>query len=213
MTMPLTAPIRTSATKALLFDLGGVLVDIDFSLAIKAWSRCSALSAAELQSRFKFDEAYQRHERGEIGAPEYFAHLTRRLELTATAEEVEAGWNAIFVGEIAQTRRLVQQVRQKLSCHAFTNTNASHTQRWSVLYPEVASAFDTIFASHEIGLRKPERQAFDHICRTLQLSPDSILFFDDLAENVQAAQAAGLQAVLVRSPDDVAGALRSLGLV
>lgn len=81
------------------------------------------------------------------------------------------------------------------------------------MYPQLVSAFDRIFASHEIGLRKPERRAFDYICQSLALSPDSILFFDDLAENVQAAQDAGLQAVLVRAPDDVAKALSAIGVV
>ena len=164
-----------------------------------------------MQRLFTFDHAYERHERGEITAREYFAHLSSRLQLSARPDEVEAGWNSIFVGEIAETRRLVEKARRKLPCHAFINTNASHVACWSALYPQLVLAFDRIFASHQIGRRKPERAAFDYICRALALAPDSILFSDDRAENVEAAQAAGLRGVLVRGPQDVAEALRDVG--
>ncbi len=201
--------MTSHAPKALLFDLGGVLVDVDFSRALNAWSPLSALSPDELRSAFRFDHAYERHERGEITAVEYFLHLKSALQLTATLDQIEHGWNAIFAGEIAQTRLLVETTRQTLPCFAFTNTNASHFRHSAGLYPKVVSAFDRIFASHEIGLRKPERAAFDYICQQLKLAPASILFFDDLAENVRAAQDAGLRAVHVRGPDDVAEALKA----
>lgn len=121
--------MQLSIPKALLFDLGGVLVDVDFSRSMTVWARSSALSAAELKTRFGFDRAYERHERNEISAQEYFAHLASILQLSADPEEIEAGWNAIFVGEIAETRMLVEKARQKLPCYAFTNTNASHMKR------------------------------------------------------------------------------------
>lgn len=202
----------TPPPRALLFDLGGVLIDIDFSRAIKAWAPHSALSEAQLAAAFRFDEAYAQHECGQLSSPAYFAHLVDALQLSATAAQVEAGWNAIFQGEITATRRLVQQASRSLPCDAFTNTNHSHMQVWTGLYPDVVAAFRTIFASHQIGLRKPERSAFDFVCAAMQCKPAEVLFFDDLADNVQAAQAAGLQAVLVRSPQDVAAALKAAGV-
>jgi putative hydrolase of the HAD superfamily len=113
---------------------------------------------------------------------------------------------------MTETRALVERARQRLPCYAFTNTNASHMRRWSALYPQVVSSFDRIFASHLMGLRKPERAAFDHICCALALAPQSILFFDDSSANVQAARDAGLQGVLVRTPEDVADALHAVGV-
>jgi epoxide hydrolase-like predicted phosphatase len=198
--------------QALLFDLGGVLIDIDFGRALSAWSPFSSLPAAELQRRFRIDEPYERHERGEITAQDYFSHLATTLQLSATAAQVEEGWNSIFVREITQTRELVERVRGQLPCYAFTNTNASHMSHWTRLYPAVATAFDRIFASHEMGLRKPEPATFDHICRSLGLAPEAILFFDDTPENVEAAARAGLHSVLVGSPDDVAAALAATSL-
>ena len=61
--------------KALLFDLGGVVIEIDFDRVLKRWEPISKLSFTELKATFHFDAAYMRHERGEIEAAEYFAHL------------------------------------------------------------------------------------------------------------------------------------------
>jgi FMN phosphatase YigB (HAD superfamily) len=199
--------------QALLFDLGGVLLDIDFDRALQAWAPYSTLSLAELRTVFTHDLPYELHERGDIDAAAYFDHLARTLKLSASHAQIEQGWNAIFVGEFEATRQSVASLRGTLPCHAFSNTNASHMAVWSERFPKMVNAFDRIFTSHELRLRKPEREAFDRICGLTGVPAESFLFFDDLPVNVQAARDAGFQAVLVRSPDDVATALESLGLV
>jgi putative hydrolase of the HAD superfamily len=202
----------TQPTHALLFDLGGVLVDIDFGRALAAWAPYSSLSVEDLARRFAFDLQYQRHERGEINASEYLDHLASVLELSATRAQIQSGWNAIFVGEITETRMMIESVRQTIPCYAFTNTNAAHMAAWSVLYPGVVGSFDRIFASHEIGLRKPDHAAFRHVAEAIGVAAGEIVFFDDLLDNVRAATEAGLRAVHVRSPEDVRHALREIGL-
>ena len=198
--------------KALLFDLGGVLIDIDFNLAFEAWQKHSRLSLAEIRQRFSFDRPYQRHERGEIEGAEYFRHLITALELEDDIDLVARGWNAIFVKEIPETIAAVRAMRDRLPCYAFTNTNATHMTSWTGRFPGVAASFDRVFASHLMGLRKPERAAFSTISRETGIAPESIVFFDDLAENVAGAVDAGLHGVLVRSPQDVRNALQAFGL-
>jgi HAD superfamily hydrolase (TIGR01509 family) len=171
----------------------------------------SALSADEIAKTFKVDAPYERHERGEITASEYFDHLCSTLSLAKDHARIEAGWNSIYIGEIAETMALLRAARTQLPCHAFTNTNATHQAAWAAQFPAVVNSLDRIFASHEIGLRKPEKRAFEHIARELGVPIGSLLFFDDLAENVEGARSAGLQAVHVRTPDDVRRALQAIG--
>jgi len=194
----------------LLFDLGGVVIDIDFDRALKHWQPMSSLSPEELRAAFRFDEPFQQHERGAIAAGAYFAHLRSALQLQADDAGIEAGWNTIFVGEIAETLSMIQAARAHTPCCAFTNTNASHQAAWSAMYPAVVQAFDRIFSSHEIGHRKPDRRAFEHIGQALGVPLGSIMFFDDLPANVEGAAAAGLRAVHVRSPEDVHKALQAI---
>ena len=197
--------------QALLFDLGGVLIDVDFRRVFAYWHSHSALSLAELSARFAFDELYCQHERGEISGTEYFAYLRERLELRCDLAEIAAGWNAIFSDEIRETRALVESVRGKLPCHLFSNTNATHRAVWSTRYAWLGRTFEKLFVSSEIGLRKPDRAAFEHIGAVLAMPLESIMFFDDALENITGAVQAGLTAVHVRSTDDVRLALQRIG--
>ena len=202
--------MQTHKAQALLVDLGGVVIDIDFDRALRAWQPKSRLSIDELRQAFRFDLAYQRHERGEITSAQYFDHLATVLQIEFDHQHVAEGWNSIYVGIVPDTLAALRAVRSRLPCYAFTNTNASHATTWRKMFPDVVNAFDRIFMSHEMGLRKPEPEAFDRICREIALPPASILFFDDLLENVESARVAGLQAVHVRSPRDVQDALQPL---
>ena len=204
--------MQTHKTQALLFDLGGVVIDIDFDRAFKQWQPLSRLSLDELRQAFKFDAPYQQHERGAITASEYFAHLCVALELQDDHVRIEEGWNAIYVGEIVETRSMVHAARAQFPCYALTNTNATHQAAWSAMFPMVVQSFDRVFASHEIGCRKPERQAFEYVAHSLGLSLGAIMFFDDCLENVEGAASVGLHAIHVRGPGDVRSALQTLGV-
>jgi len=193
--------------KALLFDLGGVVIDISVDRALRRWEPKSSLSVEQMRQRLVADEPFRQHERGELPAAGYFDHLRRVFELDASDSEIAAGWNAILVGENKDSLRLVDSARRRLPCYAFTNTSPTHEEVWSTAFPNVVSAFERIFTSPQLGLRKPEHAAFDAVTREIGVEPAEILFFDDLLENVQGARAAGLQAVHVRDHEDIRQAL------
>ncbi|MCP4332908.1 MAG: HAD family phosphatase [Gammaproteobacteria bacterium] len=195
---------------ALLFDLGGVIIDIDFTRALQSWNKCSRLSIEEIERRFKMDDAFQRHERGEIECHEYFTHLRLTLEIEASDDEIAQGWNAIFIDEITATVDYIAAIRTELPCYAFTNSNPTHQDFWMATFPTAINAFEQIFVSSEMGLRKPEREAFEAISATTGKRLDEILFFDDTEENVVGARAAGMPAVLVNSHADVEQALAEI---
>lgn len=195
----------------LLFDLGGVVFEIDFDRALQTWSKWTSLPIEEIYNRFDMDEAYEQHERGEIQASEYFAHLRNVLELDANDSEIALGWNAIYLEEIAETVNCILTVKEKLPCFAFTNSNPTHQAYWTVAYPRVVESFHQIFVSSELGLRKPDREAFEAISNVTGVCLDRMLFFDDTEENVNGARAAGMQAIHVTAHSDVKNALADIG--
>lgn len=198
-------------TQALLFDLGNVLIDVDFSRALQAWSAYSLLSFDDMRATFVQDLAYQQHETGDLCARDYFASLRASLKLTASDQQIEDGWNAMLLGEIAQTVDAIRKARARFPCYVFTNTNPTHQKVWQTRHATLLTAFERVFVSSEMGLRKPHRAAFDYVAHAMGVAAASILFFDDLPENVAAARDAGFQAVHVRSPADVQTVLRGLG--
>ena len=196
--------------KALLFDLGGVVIEIDFDRVLKRWEPISKLSFTELKATFHFDTAYERHERGEIEAPEYFAHLRDFLQLDASDDEIAAGWNAVFVADLPEVLAAIAQARAELPCYAFTNTNPTHLATWKAGFPAAFNGFDKIFISSDLGVRKPERRAFDAITADIGVAHEQILFFDDTFKNITGSREAGLQTVYVQSPEDVCNVLINL---
>lgn len=198
--------------EALLFDLGGVVIDISVERALQSWQPRSRLSIDQMRGRLAIDELFKQHERGQLEASRYFDHLRRLFELDASDQDIAAGWNAILVGEIAESVNVVHCARRHLPCFAFTNTSPTHQAVWTRAYPNVVSAFDRIFASSELGLRKPERAAYDAVAGEIGVRPEAILFFDDTQENVEGAREAGLQAVHVRGPADIEQGLAINGI-
>lgn len=199
--------------RALLFDLGGVVLDVDFDRALQAWARFSRLPLARLRELFHFDDPYQRHETGALDAGSYFAHLRERLGLECGDDHVQAGFNAIFPGEIADTLQLLDAVRGRVPCYAISNTNAVHVAEIERTFPQLLPRFARVFTSHEIGHRKPHPAAFQHVLEAIGVPAPQVLLFDDLEPNVQAARKLGMQAVIVRGPEDVRQALTQRGLL
>ncbi len=189
--------------EALLFDLGGVLIELDWDAVFGHWAACAGCDPARIRARFAFDAHYERHERGAIGAAEYFESLRATLGIAIPDTEFERGWARIFVREIPRTVGLLREMQHRMPLYGLSNTNAAHQAVWSRDFAAALAPLRRVFASSQMGLRKPERAAFAHVARAIGVAPQAILFFDDTLENVAGARAAGLRAVHVRSPADV----------
>jgi FMN phosphatase YigB (HAD superfamily) len=205
-------PLSPGAADALLFDLGRVVLDIDFSKAIDCWAGYAGRAPADIVARFVRGEAYQHHEVGRIDDAAYFASLRALLGVELSDAQLLEGWNAIFAGEMPGIAALLARAAKKLPLYAFSNTNGAHVEHFSAAYAGVLRHFREVFLSSSIGLRKPDPGAYDHVVKAIGVPAQRIVFFDDLAENIDGARARGLTAVHVTSPNDVAEALAALGI-
>ncbi|MBV9541810.1 MAG: HAD family phosphatase [Alphaproteobacteria bacterium] len=196
--------------EALLFDLGNVILKIDFQRTTTRWAEHAGCDPKALWKRYSPDEAYKKHERGLIDDAGYFAALRTMLEIDISDEQFLDGWNATFGGPIAGVEEWLAPACAALPSCVFSNTNPAHELYFRANYAELLKPFRTVFTSSGIGHRKPDREAFDYVAQQMGVAPGRILFFDDALANVEGARAAGLQAVHVRSNDDVMAALRPL---
>jgi len=200
--------VKPMPADALLFDLGGVVMGLDWNRAFQRWGRASHVPPEALATLYAFDEPYERHERGEIGELDYYAALRRTLAIDIEDGEFRAGWRAIFTEPVHETVALLEMLKDRVPLYAFSNSNAAHQAVWSRKFRSALAHFRRVFVSSEMGLRKPERASFDFIAREIAVAPGRILFFDDTLANVEGARSAGLQAIHVRGPDDVMNAVR-----
>lgn len=204
--------LSPGSADALLFDLGRVVLDIDFSRAIACWAGHAGCKPEAIVARYVRDEAYRLHEVGKITDEAYFESLRASLGIRISDAQFLEGWNAVFAGEMPDIAELLPRAAEHMPLYAFSNTNRPHVDFFSKEYAGLLSHFREIYLSSTIGLRKPEPEAFDHVIAAMGVPAGRIVFFDDLAENIEGAQARGLIAVHVTSPRDVGDALRALGI-
>ncbi len=205
-------PLTSTSADVLLFDLGRVVLNIDFNRVLATWAGHAGCEPSHIVGRFSPDDAWQRHERGEISDAAFFEGLRASLGIDITDIQFLEGWNAIFAGEMPGVGAMLARAGTRLPLYAFSNTNGAHVEHFSRAYADLLGHFREIYLSSTIGLRKPEAAAYDHVVKAIGVPASRILFFDDSAENIAGARARGLGAVHVKSPDDIATALAALGI-
>jgi glucose-1-phosphatase len=121
-------PLSPGAADALLFDLGRVVIDIDFDKVLACWAAHAGCEPAHLKGRLTPDENFKRHEKGEIADAEFFAGLRGSLGIDVSDAQFLEGWNAIFTGEMPGISALLARAARRVPLYAFSNTNRPHVE-------------------------------------------------------------------------------------
>jgi glucose-1-phosphatase len=200
----------TSAVQALLFDLGGVIIGVDFDRAFAAWSSYSGVPQALIKSRFAFDSCYEAHERGEIGAGEFFDSLRSSLGIRISNQQFLDGWNAILLDEVPGMAALLRRLQTRVPLYLFSNSNATHYAHWSRKLADTLGNFREVFVSCDLGRRKPEPESYAAVSSKIGVALERIRFFDDTEANVQSERNLGMLAFHVASITDIENALADI---
>lgn len=187
-----------------------MVIHVDFRRSFGYWAAAAGVREEQLQDRWHLDDAYRQHEIGAIDFPTYTEALSRRLGIELPLGDWERGWNELFVGAYEQVVRRLPELGRKFALFCFTNTNTTHQNLWSVRFQKQLRQFRHIYVSSEIGLRKPDSDAYLHVASDMGFAPGDIVFVDDTRENVDGAIEAGMDARWVRSDDDVVRVLDAL---
>ncbi len=172
-----------------IFDLGNVIVDIDFNRVLGAWSDLTRVPLATLKKSFHMGEAFHQHERGEISDEAFAEALCHEMALPLSYEQFSHGWQAVFVALRPEVIAIMHKLREQgHRVVVLSNTNRLHTTFWPEEYPEIRDAADHIYLSQDLGMRKPEARIYQHVLRAEGFSPDDTVFFDDNADNIEGAK-------------------------
>ena len=186
--------------KAVLLDLGNVVLGVDGGLVLNYWSAASSTSPEVLRSLWSIDEQYERHEKGQIDFKAYSSYLSNKFEITLPYAQWITGWNKLWTKPIKPTVNLLPKIASNYELYALTNTNRTHADFFKKEYSSELSYFKHLFISNEIGLRKPEHECYNFVCDYIGLDPNQILFLDDTTVNVFAAREVGILAKHVQKP-------------
>lgn len=187
--------------KAILFDLGGVLIDIDYQATERAFVNLGVHDFAARYTQFAQEDLFDLFETGQISTQHFINKLLPITSPGTTPNQVYAAWNAMLGHFPPEKIQYLTELAKELPIFMLSNTNAIHwdvvIQRWKQNSEiPLEEVFDQIFLSHEIKQRKPHSSTFDWVLEQMNMSADEVLFIDDSPQHVAGAKTAGLSAVL-----------------
>lgn len=197
-----------SELKLVLFDLGGVLLQLNDPLTTFGLD----CSETEFHRNWLLSPSVRAFERGAITASQFASSITQEMELPYTAKiflERFVAWPGLPFPDAVD---LVERIPERYSCAVLSNTNSLHWQSLNI-ESSFGNRFERYFLSYETGLLKPDEHAFTNVINQYDCAPQQILFFDDNPLNVTAAGELGIRAVLCRTGADIAVALINRGIL
>lgn len=196
-----------SAPELLLFDLGGVLIEVD-TAGIRALDG-KGRSDVELWEIWLTTPVVQQYESGKISNADFAHGVLSAFKSSMDPEAFLRSFTAWTLGLFPGTKELLRELRKKYKLAFLSNSNPLHYPRFQAEWG-LNDLFDYHFVSHEMGCVKPQDEIFAKTLAALPFPPADILFFDDNRLNVEAAKRAGIEAHIVRGPVELRQALQQL---
>lgn len=187
-------------TKAIIFDLGGVLLNIDFRLSEKAYADLGLTNFADFFNQFHSNDLFRKLETG-MDDQLFYDDFRSGTGLQLSNEQIRDAWNALLLDYRPESVAVLPQLKQKYKLYLLSNTNEIHLQEFQRRYEAwkpgelFDDLFDAAYYSHRIGHRKPNASAFEYVLEKHNLIAAETIFIDDSINNIEAAQELGLQTI------------------
>jgi putative hydrolase of the HAD superfamily len=187
----------------IIFDLGGVVLDIDYNLTRDAFIKLRFKDFETIYSQLKQELIFDLFETGRITAADFRDVIRNYAEKKFEDSQIDAAWNAMIVKMPAERVALLKELKKHYRLFLLSNTNEIHEKEFirnitssfgKNILPEL---FEKMYYSHSSGIRKPDTEIFKLILKENQLAAEETLFIDDSPQHVEGALKAGLQALLL----------------
>jgi HAD superfamily hydrolase (TIGR01509 family) len=198
------------AIEVVLFDLGGVLIELGGMAEMSVFS--GEDEESELWRRWLECPWVRRFETGQCDSESFAIGMVESWSMTIEPEAFLTAFTSWPRGFFAGAREMIQSIDASRRIACFSNTNELHADRHTTEFG-ISALFETRFFSHEMGVLKPDREAFDFVVEALGCAPEKILFLDDNQINVIGARTAGLQAERTCGPAEAKAVLAKNGLL
>lgn len=185
----------------IIFDLGGVLLNLNYSLTEEAFVRAGVTNFGELYSQLQQTDLFDRWETGRMGREEFVAAMQAAATVPITEQQVLDAWNAMLLDFPIRRLQILQQLRNHYDLFLLSNTNEIHEEVFNGTLmrdhgiPHIGVFFDKVYMSHRIGMRKPMPEVFARVLEENGLEAAHTLFIDDSPQHIAAAKLAGIQTI------------------
>lgn len=185
----------------IIFDLGGVLLNIDYKLTEQAFIQLGIANFADIYSQLKQSTLFDDFEIGKIPPADFVKALQDNSGINASYDDIIAAWNAMLLDLPLRRLQILQQLRIYHDLILLSNTNEVHEVAFNKIIsdahsiPSLGVFFDKVYLSHRIGMRKPNVEVFERILTENGLKAEHTLFIDDSPQHIEGAKKAGIQTI------------------
>lgn len=209
--MPFLGPPIEKTPRAVIFDVGRVIIRIDLARSMGALGERGGLSHIQVLRELEADKHWLDWQEGRLAPRDWHAHISKKLGFSHDFEEFCEIWNSVLDPAPILPDLLFERLAKKSTLALLSNTDPIHVAHFEANYSFVRY-FSARIYSCRVGSSKPSPLIYHHALREAGAMPDEALFIDDLRENVRAAASLGISAFHFTSADDLLAELSRLGL-
>lgn len=205
--------------KNIIFDLGGVIINLDINQTIKEFNRLSQTRFELIYTQLQQSPLFDRFDKGEISEYSFFEELQHALGTSISHQNIIHAWNAMLLDFPLRRLELLNTLKPNYRLFLLSNTNETHISEFEKRlyeqhgYKNLEPFFEKVYYSCRIGLRKPDSEIFEFVLRNHVLNAQETLFIDDSIQHVQGAKNLGINAKLLSKDEEVGVLLKKMNLI
>jgi len=184
--------------KNVIFDLGGVIINIDTYAVRKRMLGKGVGNVDELHTKLIDQDIYHKLETGHISADEFRTSIKKVIDIEVSDQDIDDAWNAMILDIPRERIKFMTRLKSRYKLYLLSNTNSIHWEYYDRYfqdtydYPSLNSFFSQAWYSYLMGIRKPDPGIFKMVLEEGQFDPSETVFIDDLKENTEAAASLGI---------------------
>lgn len=191
----------------LLFDFGGVLVDLDKQACLNAFSKLGIIDLEQYISNYAQSGIFLKLEKGQVSPEEFRNEIRKMTDKELSDAEIDNAWNSFLISIPEYKLDFLLELRKKYRVLMLSNTNAIHFEQraqeeFSKRGKKLEDYFDTCYLSYKLGMAKPDKEIFEHVLENEDAEAHQILFLDDGETNIETARSIGFASYLVSQQED-----------
>lgn len=208
-----------SEIKNIIFDLGGVIINLDPNKTISEFNKLSKLPFEGIYTQLQQSTIFDLFDKGHITENDFFSELTTVTQTTATTHEIKLAWNAMLLDFPAHRLELLKKLKPHYRLFLLSNTNETHiTEFENTLFEthhfkNLESFFEKVYYSCRMGMRKPDTNIFERVLLENQLSANETFFIDDSPQHIEGALKIGIKAYFLPKEKEVEELIKELHLL
>ena len=191
--------MNLSTFDTIIFDLGGVVINLDYQKTTRAFEALGLENFGEMYSQAAQTGLFDDFEKGKSSVPYFLNKLIDFLPTGTTANQVVEAWNAMILDFPKENLQLLEELKLSHRTFLLSNTNEIHIQKvhqhlqlvspHKTLHPY----FERVYFSSDVKMRKPDKEIFEFVLKENNLNPATTLFIDDTEQHIKGAKNLGIQ--------------------